>query len=210
MPARKLPVIGAMFGQWTFLGDFKGRAWKCVCACGRIGWPHSCHLKSGASVGCRKCGTKVKHGEARDNQPRTKLYSVWRTMRARCLHPSAFGYAEYGGRGIKICAEWLADFRSFAAYVGEHPGKGKTLDRIDNDKGYEPGNVRWATSAEQARNRRSNRWITIGEETLCLTDWCARIGIKSCTASYRVRELGWSWEKAVTVPAMRDLFKQYK
>jgi hypothetical protein len=88
------------------------------------------------------------------------LYKVWISMKQRCYNPSCNIYPSYGGRGIAMCAEWAASFEQFFADVGECPGPGLSLDRIDNDGNYEPGNVRWATNSEQMRNRRPLRRVT--------------------------------------------------
>lgn len=88
----------------------------------------------------------------------TGTYRSWHSMRHRCLNPKCKGYNRYGGRGITICREWM-DFLVFLRDMGERP-EGKTLDRIDNNGNYEPGNCRWATRKEQARNMRTNRFVT--------------------------------------------------
>lgn len=87
------------------------------------------------------------------HRPRAPLWLAWRNMRARCNNPNQKDYKHYGGRGIQVCQRWNS-YKIFAADVGPHPGGGFTLDRIDNNRGYEPGNVRWATRTEQVRNSR--------------------------------------------------------
>jgi hypothetical protein len=84
----------------------------------------------------------------------TPEYIAWKSMKARCFLPGVAQFKDYGGRGITVCAEWIADFASFLAHVGTRPGPGFSLDRINNDGNYEPGNVRWATRLEQTHNRR--------------------------------------------------------
>jgi hypothetical protein len=81
------------------------------------------------------------------------LWQTWQAMKQRCYNPNDPRYKDWGGRGIKICAEWLTDYKAFEMYMGQRP-KGYTLDRIDNDGDYEPGNVRWSTPKEQCVNRR--------------------------------------------------------
>lgn len=103
-------------------------------------------------------------------------YTVWSSMRDRCNRPANSNYHNYGGRGIKVCQRW-GRFRNFLADMGPRPSPEHEIDRIDNDGDYEPDNCRWATRAEQARNMRTNRLLTVDGETLTVTDWAARVGV---------------------------------
>lgn len=106
-----------------------------------------------------------------------RIYKLWIAMKDRCFNPESKHYHRYGGRGITICSEWAEDYAKFAADIGERP-KGMTLDRIDNDKGYEVTNVRWATRVEQANNRVTNVFITHEGLTMTLADWSRHKGWK--------------------------------
>lgn len=123
-------------------------------------------------------------------------------MIVRCTDSANDSYARYGGRGIAVCDEWRHDFQAFHDYVTQLPNYGEkdyTLDRIDNNGNYEPGNVRWATPTQQNRNTRTNRTITYNGETKCLAEWASTIGIQLGTLWYRLH-VGWSVEAALTTP----------
>lgn len=107
---------------------------------------------------------RTKHGHNVRNK-RTKEYRAWDNMKSRCLNPTFTQYDDYGGRGITIDPAWINDFRVFLAQVGPAPSPHHTLDRIDNNRGYELGNVRWATWSEQNNNQRDRRPLYDG---LCL------------------------------------------
>lgn len=101
---------------------------------------------------------------------------IWKRMRYRCNNQRSPDYHLYGARGIRVCDRW-ASFANFYADMGPRPSPKHTLDRIDNGGDYEPGNCRWATPVEQARNRRGNRALSCCGETLLLTEWAARLGL---------------------------------
>lgn len=116
-------------------------------------------------------------------------------MKKRCLNPAERYYFNYGGRGITVCARWLHSFENFYADMGPRPA-GASIDRIDSNGNYEPGNCRWATRHEQARNMRSNRRVTIDGETLTVAEWSLRSGIGQATIGVRIRN-GWEARAAV-------------
>jgi len=103
----------------------------------------------------------TRHGEARRAQ-RTAEYVCWRAIKARCGNPKSEDYELYGARGIRICDEWRNDFGAFLAHVGRRPSSKHSIDRIDNNGNYEPGNVRWATPKEQRDNQRPRSDFTVG------------------------------------------------
>lgn len=121
-------------------------------------------------------------------------------MRARCCYPRHKSYHLYGGAGITICDRWLHSFWAFVQDVGPRPSPKHTLDRRDGKRGYEPGNVRWATQQEQLRNQSRNRRLTLNGETYCLADWAERLGISRFAIRSRIVSLGWSVERALTTP----------
>ncbi len=126
------------------------------------------------------------------------LYMIWRSMLSRCLcktHPS---WKDYGGRGISVCERWQKNFHDFVADIGERP-KGYTLERVDNDKGYSPDNCKWATRAEQAANKRNTTILTFNGETMTLTAWARKIGLKADTLKMRLLR-GIPLERALTMP----------
>lgn len=125
-------------------------------------------------------------------------YDVWIGIKSRCLNPNAPGYQNYGGRGIKMCERWQESYQAFVDDVGDRPSARHTLDRINNDGDYEPGNVRWATYGEQRRNMRNNVWIEWNGERMIAPDWAKRLGISTQSMSYRLRH--WPLEEAMTRP----------
>jgi hypothetical protein len=131
---------------------------------------------------------------------RTPEYKSWDHMRGRCLNPRNRAYPRYGGRGIKICERWANSFSAFYEDMGPKPELGHTIDRIDNEGDYEPGNCRWADLQTQLANRDSpyrTRPIEYRGETLSINGWAKRFGLHSCSLS-RCLKRGMALEEAVT------------
>ncbi|KKL15314.1 hypothetical protein LCGC14_2068940 [marine sediment metagenome] len=144
---------GKRYGQLIVISRSKnspcGRsAWTCVCSCGNTTKIQSGHLRSGKIRSCG-CMRGQKHG-----MHRTPEYRAWSHMKERCQNSNVRGYRNYGGRGIEVCGEWINNFQAFYDHIGSKPSPKHSLDRIDNDGNYEPGNVRWATAKIQANNKR--------------------------------------------------------
>lgn len=140
---------------------------------------------------------RLRHGEARRGK-RTPEHQTWSSIKGRCQNPQNRLYAYYGGRGISVCDAWQ-DYETFLRDVGRRPSPEYSLDRIDNSKGYEPSNVRWATRTEQQRNKRDNNWLTAGGETMLAIEWSERTGIPLVNIRVRLTRLGWTPEQAVGI-----------
>ena len=141
----------------------------------------------------------LKHGHCsiKDGSRESATYMSWKEMVARCRNKRHQNYDRYGGRGICVCERWLK-FENFLADMGERP-KGLTLERIDNSSNYTPGNCKWATRAEQARNTSKVVNITFRGKTMCLRQWAASLGINHQSLSRRLKRL--PLEDALTIPS---------
>jgi hypothetical protein len=120
-------------------------------------------------------------------------------MLRRCNDPSDTKYADYGGRGIKVCERWH-DMRLFHDDMAPTWRAGTTLERRDNSKGYEPENCEWAVPAQQARNKRNNILVTLDGRTQILKDWCIELGVSYGMVRSRIKDMGWEPERAIKLP----------
>lgn len=165
---------GKVFHQLTVIeragSDGVSATWLCRCECGGDIVVPARRLVSGGtkSCGCRKVAAarlvNRKHG-----MQATLAYKRWESIKQRCFNPKNPSYKNYGGRGITMCPAWVDSFLTFFADVGECP-PGMSLDRINNDGNYEPGNVRWASRSEQQRNRRQTTRVTRAEYDAALAE----------------------------------------
>jgi hypothetical protein len=182
----------------------KSKYWNCVCDCGNITVVTTSHLISGHTVSCG-CRSKenrdkrnFKHGLCLKSR---RLYRIFHAMKLRCFDKKHRNYSDYGERGITVCSEWENNIESFFEWaLANGYDDTKSIDRIDNDKGYSPDNCRWATNAEQARNKRDNVYLTINGEKHVLSDWARIKSIDRSTLANRIKK-GWDIDKALNTPA---------
>ena len=131
---------------------------------------------------------RTKHGHATRDEGTSRMYQTWLSMKARCLNPSHQSYARYGGRGVTVCEKWVNSFESFYRDVGDPPSLKHTLDRIDNDRGYEPSNVRWATRKEQSNNISTNVWVEYDGKRMTWAQWADYLDVPYSLLMARVRK----------------------
>lgn len=178
----------------------KAIRWWCQCSCGKIVniVGHSLRRGLTKSCGCLHKET-IRNNRFVHGNSRTPENRAWRGMIQRCTNPNNPAFKNYGGRGITICDEWRHDFMAFYNHVGKKPSSKHSIDRIDNNLGYFPNNVKWATRYEQNNNSRHNHIITVKNQTMTLTQWAIWAKISPKTLKRRIHA-GWSAEKAIFKP----------
>lgn len=188
----RVDMTGRVVGLWSVVGfagaDRHGQAlWFCRCVCGTEKQVSGGRLRRGESKSCgcdkpRLCAeANIKHGDSARGRL-TPEYRTWSNMIDRCERPGNSQYRDWGGRGIKVCERWRESFAAFLEDMGRKPSPAHSIDRINNDGDYEPGNCRWATRSEQMRNRRGA--LLVGGEPLVVV--AARLGVKYETARARL------------------------
>ncbi len=216
--AQKKDLAGKTFGRLTPTSRAPNRChegkawWHCVCLCGNKVTCRQAAILSGSksSCGCLKRessqrtiriaqGRVLKHGMSR-----TPTYNTYQNMLKRCRDPSDTHYHAYGGRGIKVCLKWRTSFSAFLADMGPKP-PGMSIDRIDNDGDYEPGNCRWATSKEQARNTSRTIPTQFKGHAVTLQDVHDATGINRDALYRRIVNKGMTGDEAV-----KDFFAKHK
>lgn len=206
-------IVGKRFGLLQ-VSAYRGKTaggqheYTCKCDCGSEKVTRRNYLFSGTTTSCG-CYRKsvcwqnrsshretIRNAYGRVNSPE---YAAWASMKDRCFNSNHRAYHNYGGRGIKVCDEWVNSFETFLQDVGRRPSARHSLERVDNEIGYLSSNVVWATQADQDNNKRTNRIIEFGGETRTLTQWATLQGMSKETLHSRLKA-GWGVEKALTTP----------
>lgn len=202
--------IGKKYGMWTVVRlPVDPARLTCSCSCGRTETTlRKYDLEQGKTLMCKRCSvglSKKSHGASPMGNTSPE-YTTWSHMLQRCHNPKNKDYKNYGGRGIVVCDLWKDSFEAFLLMVGKRPFVEATIERIDSNKSYEPGNVRWASRAEQNVNTRSNVRLTIDGETKTVSEWSRdpRCQVTQFTI-YKRLERNWSPRDAVFTVNKRGL-----
>jgi len=201
-----IDLTGNTFSRLTVISQDKkvGKhlMWNCVCTCGNHTKVSTTHLRQRKihSCGCLRdscAGDRARtHG-----MTGTTEYRSWQKMKERCLVKACKDFKNYGARGITICERWLNSFENFFADMGEKP-KGYSIERINNELGYNPENCKWATVSEQNSNTRYNVYVTYNGETMMIRDWSRRLGGGDWLVGSRLKR-GWDDIRAITQPVRK-------
>jgi hypothetical protein len=201
-----LDIVGKRFGRWKVtslhgVSKNKMSTWLCICDCGTERVVRGANLKNGTSKSCGCLHAEItaarerKHGEAW----KTPEYAIWQAMIQRCTNPNAATWNYYGGRGICVCDRWRNSFENFIADMGRRPSSAHTLDRVENNKGYDKDNCAWRTRKDQMNNTRKNRFIDINGDKRTVSQWAEHMNVDTRLIDGRLRR-GWSGCDAVMTP----------
>lgn len=189
-------LTGKKFGRLTVVSRAKNIgchvAWNCVCECGNHTVVRTYQLKHGLSKSCGCLSIDITkerctiHGETK-----TRLYSIWRSIKKRCYDPKNPSYKYYGLKGIEMCDEWRNDYMSFRNWALSSGYKdGLTIDRKNNSLGYFPNNCKWSTYLEQENHRSNNHKVTYNGVGLNVSQWCAITGVPKSTFLGHIKKYG--------------------
>lgn len=208
-------LSGLRFGKLTVIKMMPptkahSTKWLCACDCGGGTVAMSSNLKNSHSTSCG-CIT-IQHGKDRTThgQTKTKEYTAWVRMKARCYNKHNNRYKKYGEVGITVCDRWRNSFENFFEDMGICPENMNSIDRIENSLGYSPTNCRWANPLMQSNNRRNNKVISFNGETMTVSQWAEIKNINYHTLMDRLYKRGWSIEEALTSPIGKIGSNQFK
>lgn len=205
---RLIDLTGQKFGRLTVVERSANRGkdpcWECLCECGKLTTVRGNHLRNGHTTSCgcvvveNASKTFFIHGHST-----TKLHRVLREMRQRCTNPNSWGYKHYGARGIRVCDTWMTDAGAFFDWAHANGYReGLTIDRIDNDGNYEPGNCQFVDRFVQMNNRRNNRRFQYKGKSYTLAQLARLAGLCAETLGARIDIQGMPVDQAVETPKL--------
>lgn len=203
--AHSTPNVGDKFGRWTVVSPSARHngilSCECRCECGAVRFVRNEKLRTGKSksCGCLRDENLTTHGATKRSIRReSHEYWIWNMIVQRCTNTKVKNWMDYGGRGITVCDRWLK-YENFIADMGKRPTIKHSIERIDNNAGYSPGNCRWVTRQVQAANKRNNRFIELFGRRQHLSGWAREYGISHTLILHRLSR-GWSEVDAITKP----------
>ena len=193
-------LSGLKFNKLTVLIEIKRERnrvyWECLCDCGNVKFIDSGSLQNGHTKSCG-CGIFNNEFDTVTKSGLERIKNIWFLMKGRCLNLNNPCYDEYGGRGITICEEWVNSFDSFYNWsMSNNYSDTLTIDRINNDGNYEPGNCKWATGIEQANNKRNNTKVEYKGQIVRLYELCNNDHKRVIKVAQRISR-GWDVERAL-------------
>lgn len=188
-------ITGNQFKFLSVLGYLGKGKWHCKCECGNVKIVSTAKLNNGH---VKSCGCLAKTNAVKHNAIGTREYITWTNIKARCTNPNNNSYHNYGGRGITVCDKWLESFENFYEDMGNCP-KGFSIERVNNNKGYNKNNCIWASSKTQSMNRRSNFIVNYKGEEKPLKQWCEDLNLEYKKVFARIKQLGWTIDKALSI-----------
>lgn len=208
----RVDLTGKVYGRLTVIAfrpdDTKNAHWLCRCRCGRETVVRASCLTTGYTKSCNCLAREASSVRNRKHGLRSRPeYEVWRLMVRRCHDPRSTSYRDYGARGISVCPRWRASIEAFISDMGPRPSKKHEIDRINNDRGYEPGNCRWTTRLIQSRNKRDTILVEYRGKVSPLSELARKSRVNYDTIRYRLRA-GWSAEDALNKPPKGKEFKK--
>lgn len=213
--SKPLNLTGQRFGNLVVISRVDNYSsgktrWLCRCDCGEEKVVLSTNLVRGLTRSCGCFNKSVTSERFTKHQLSAhRLYKIWTDMKKRCANPSCKSFANYGGRGIKVCDEWKNHFQLFYTWsLCNGYSDNLSLDRIDVNGDYNPDNCRWADKLIQANNCRTNHYLTFKGKTQSIAEWARELGVSDSVIRQRLSKLGWSVEKTLSTPLLRDFKKR--
>lgn len=198
-----IDIAGKKFGRLLVvsmagMNSQRTMLWNCVCDCGNNAMVAGTKLRSGHTVSCgcaQRDATRLSN--TTHGMRRMPEYNAWRSMKSRCYKKTNSAYHNYGGRGIEVCERWRESFENFISDMGRRPSAFHSIDRINNNGNYEPGNCHWSTGVAQGNNKRNNRRLEVDGRNMTIAEWARERSIPYITLIQRVSRYGWSAQQAL-------------